>query len=128
MPVYEIRFLAGATDDDVRSFAAVREEWMSKAKYPVSWVVDLTNLKAVSASQRRLFAEHLARFEPHDVAYNRGSAIVVPNAFLRGIMTAVFWVTTPKFPHRAFESAEEARAWAIARIRPESEHPPQTSA
>jgi len=127
-PIYEIRFPAGASEDDIRSFAKAREDWMSRAKHPVSWVVDLTNLKNVAASQRRLFAEHLTRFEPHDVAYNRGSALVLPNAFLRGIATAVFWIAVPKFPHRTFETVEEARIWARARLEGTSEHPPESAA
>lgn len=126
-PIYEVRFPVKASDDDVRSFAEARESWMRRANYSVSWVVDLTNLSSVPASQRRMFAEHLTRFEPHDVAHNRGSAIVVPNAFLRGIVTAVFWISNPKFPHKAFEVVEDARAWARERLGPRSEHPPEAA-
>lgn len=127
-PVYEIRFPRTATDDDVRGFATARETWAKVAHHPVSWVVDMSALTSVPASQRRLFAEHLTRFEPHDIEFNRGSALVLPNAFLRGIATAVFWVVTPKFPHRAFETVEDARLWAQERVRPGSVHPPPSDA
>ncbi len=126
-PVYEIRFPEQPDDTALRSFCEVRETWATRARYPVSWVVDLSRLKSVSASQRRVFGEHLERFEPHDIEYNRGSALVVPSAFLRGVVTAVFWLKVPKFPHRAFETVEEARVWARDRVRRDSLVPPRGS-
>lgn len=84
---------------------------------PVAWVVDLSAIREASASQRKIFAEHLARFEAHDIAYNCGSALVVPSAVLRGLVTAVFWVKPPKFPNQLFEKREDALAWATRQLR-----------
>lgn len=125
-PVYEIRFPAEASDEDLLAFCEARETWARSAAYPVSWVVDLSTVRSVTATQRRLFGEHLERFEAHDVENNRGSALVVPNAFLRGVVTAVFWIRQPKFPHRAFTAIDDARAWAKGRLARGSERPPAT--
>ncbi|HEX3597591.1 MAG TPA: hypothetical protein VHU80_20925, partial [Polyangiaceae bacterium] len=84
--------------------------------YPVAWVVDLAGLKMATATQRRIFSAHLTRFEPHDLAYNRGSALVVPNAVVRGLVTAVFWLKQPRFPTECFSTYDEAVAWARARL------------
>lgn len=127
-PTYEIRFPANPTDEDLRTFCEAREAWATRARYTVSWVVDLSKLSSVSASQRRAFGDHLERFEPHDVEFNRGSALVVPSAFLRGVVTAVFWLKVPKFPHRAFETVEEARTWARERLRNDTLPPPPARA
>ncbi|MEN9581926.1 MAG: hypothetical protein RJA70_4935, partial [Pseudomonadota bacterium] len=51
-------------------------------------------------------------FEDHDLKWNAGSALVVPSAIARGIVTAVFWMTPPKFPHQAFAHRADALEWA----------------
>ena len=95
----------------------LRERWAKRARYKVAWVVDMSALTDVPATQRRMFAEHMTRFEDHDNAFNQGSAVVVPNALLRGIATAVFWLQRPKFPLETFSTQLDAIAWAETRLR-----------
>lgn len=114
-PVYVLTFPAQLSDAELEACCAARERWAAVAKFPVSWVVDLSRVQSVTAKQRKTMSDHLARFEPHDLAHNRGSAIVVPNAFLRGIVTAVFWLRPPRFPHESFATREAALAWASSR-------------
>lgn len=42
------------------------------------------------------------------------AAYVTPDAFWRGIVTAVFWVAPPIIPVRTFASRAEAAAWLAA--------------
>jgi hypothetical protein len=114
-PVYVLTFPEVVTDADLEACCAARERWAARARFPVTWVVDLTRIRTLTAKQRKTMAEHLGRFEPHDLAHNLGSAIVVPNAFLRGIVTAVFWLRAPKFPHQSFATPQEAIWWATSR-------------
>lgn len=114
-PVYVLAFPRVLTDAELDACCIARERWAQKASFPVSWVVDLSDIETITAKQRRTMGEHLARFEPHDLRHNRGSAIVVPNAFLRGIVTAVFWIRQPRFPHQSFATRAEALRWATAR-------------
>lgn len=112
MPIYEWTFPEEASDEELSAFIDAREDWAKLAHYPVAWVVELSNLRKANAGQRKLFAEHLKRFEEHDVRWNVGSALVVPRAWLRGLVTAVFWVSPPKFPHQAFGWRSDALEWA----------------
>ncbi len=116
-PLYVMEFGASTTDEELESLCRAREEWARHAKYEVAWVVDLSRILDVTAKQRRTFAEHLARFEPHDAKFNQGSGIVVPNTFLRGVLTAIFWLSPPRFPNQTFSTRAEAFAWAEARLR-----------
>jgi len=116
-PVYVWRFPSTASDEDVIACCAARERWAKTAHHPCAWVVDVRELLRVPPSQRKLFAEHLKRFEPHDIRYNAGSAIVLSNAWLRGVVTAVFAITQPKFPNRTFASVEEGLKWATDQLR-----------
>jgi len=112
VPIYEWTFPAEASNDELEAFVRVREEWAERAHYPVAWVVQLSNLTKANALQRRIFADHLKRFEAHDVQWNGGSALIVPSGWLRGLVTAVFWLSPPKFPHQAFARRTDALEWA----------------
>ena len=112
VPIYEWTFPPEASDEELSEFVQARERWATRAHYPVAWVVELSNLTKANAKQRRMFAEHLKRFEPHDVQWNGGSALIVPRAWLRGLVTAVFWISPPKFPHQAFATRSDALQWA----------------
>ena len=79
---------------------------------PIAWVIDLTHITKAPATQRRALAGHLKRFEAFSARWNAGSALVVPNAWLRGLATAVFWVSPPKFPTELFSEPLEAERWA----------------
>jgi len=112
MPIYEWTFPSEASNEELSTFIRAREDWAKLAHYPVAWVVELSNLRKANAGQRKLFAEHLKRFEEHDVRWNAGSALIVPRAWLRGLVTAVFWISPPEFPHQAFARRSDALEWA----------------
>ena len=112
LPIYEFTFPAEANEEELAAFVRAREEWATRAHYPVAWVVELSNLRKANAKQRRVFADHLKRFENHDVQWNGGSALIVPSSWLRGLVTAVFWISPPKFPHQAFAKRSDALEWA----------------
>src|SRR5262245_2821591 len=116
-PLYELTFPAETTDQALAALCAARERWATRATYRVAWVVNLAGVLQAPASQRRIFGEHLKRFEPHDKAYNQGSALIVPNTFVRGLVTAVFWLNPPSFPNQCFATAGDARIWAEQQLK-----------
>jgi hypothetical protein len=61
---------------------------------------------------RNALAEHLKRFHEFGVRWNVGSALIVPNPWLRGLVTAVTWLSPPKFPYRLCSEPIEAERWA----------------
>ena len=122
-PIYVLTFPSQATDSELLALCSARERWAQRAMYRVAWVVDLSGVLSASAQQRNLFSEHLKRFESHDRAYNQGSALIVPNAFVRGIVTAVFWLKPPNFPNQCFPDAKQAFAWAEKQLYPDGRGP-----
>lgn len=116
-PIYIVSCPVSTTDEELIAFCNARESWAERATYPVAWVVDLSAVRTMTARQRQLFAAHLERFERHDIAHNRGSALVVPNPLLRGVVTAVFWLKTPRFPNQPFANRLEAMRWAEEQLR-----------
>ena len=116
MPVYRWTFPKEATDAELSACFQAREDWGSRAEYPVAWVIDLSNIIKAPATQRKAFGAHLKRFEQHNARWNAGSALIVPSAWLRGLVTAVFLISPPKFPNRFFAGPAEAERWATAQL------------
>ena len=112
MPIYRWTFPKEATDAELGACFRAREEWGCRAEYPVAWVIDLSNISKATATQRKAFGEHLKRFEEYNVRWNAGSALIVPNAWLRGLVTAVFWISPPGFPNKLFSGPAAAERWA----------------
>jgi len=78
----------------------------------MAWVIDLSNVTKAPATQRKELAEHLERFEELSVPWYAGSALIVPSPWLRGVVTAVTWLSPPKFPYQLFSKPIEAERWA----------------
>ncbi len=112
MPLYRWTFPSEATDEELAACIRARQDWARRARYPFAWVIDLSNVSKAPATQRKALAEHLKSFEAFSARWNTGSALIVPNAWLRGLATAVFWFSTPKYPTELFSEPLEAERWA----------------
>ncbi len=123
-PLYRWTFPPTTSDADLVACFDARLRWAETFDDRCAWLVDLRALEVPSASQRALFARHLEAFEPFDVRCNQGSALVVPNGVVAGVVTAIFWIAPPKFPNRSFTDIERAREWAQSQLGPRSIPPP----
>jgi len=112
MPIYRWTFPSEATDEELSGALRAREEWAFHARYAMAWVIDLSNVAKAPATQRKALAEHLKRFGELSVRWYAGSALIVPSPWLRGVVTAVTWLSPPKFPYQLFSEPIEAERWA----------------
>jgi hypothetical protein len=78
----------------------------------VIWVIDMTRVEQVTASQRALYAGFLKRMRAFDQRYTGAIVLVLPNGMLRGIVTAVFWLHPPPYSHHTCASSIDGRSWA----------------
>ena len=114
--VLDVGLLELAFDDTV-SDALLDEHFEAFGRYcetnraPMAMLVRAGDMLRISASQRRRLAEFEARFEEHDRRYGVGVALVSSNAVVRGLITAVFWLKPPVYPHRFFSDGEDAMVW-----------------
>jgi hypothetical protein len=79
---------------------------------PYVLVFDLSTTGMPTPTQRRKLAEHMTTHEAAIRQRVMGLAIVAPNAVVRGIVTALFWLATPPIQHCLCASRSEASAWA----------------
>lgn len=87
-----------------------------RKKEPYALVFDLTAAPAPTAVQRRMLSDHM---RTHDLAireYVRGLAVVTPATWVRGLITAVFWLAPPPMEYRFCDDVPAALSWARARV------------
>ena len=82
---------------------------------PYGLVFDLTNAVMPSATQRRQLSDHIRVNQESIRRYVRGLAVVATSTALRGVTTAVFWVSPPPVEWRTFGLLEDAKRWAQSR-------------
>lgn len=105
-----------ATDAEVEAAYGAIHAWWAKRTRPACFVTDLSNTLAIPASQRKIAAEWEAKFRPYAARYG-AAALVAPSAALRGIVTAVFWVSPPGYPYTIVSTQGAAVLWAQKHLR-----------
>jgi hypothetical protein len=73
--------------------------------------------KPLGAQQRRLLADASLPTAPYAARNCAGSAIVVNNMVLAGIVTALHWLKPTDYQEKVFSSMEDAEAWLDERQR-----------
>ena len=85
--------------------------------HDVAWVLDATDSRNVSAKSRRIVADHLRRNRLVMMTYVAGIAVVIPNALMRGVFTAITWLVPLEFPHQVVQTREQGVVWAEQALR-----------
>lgn len=118
-PVVVRQMCAGTTDEELRSqLDGVAEHLAETNRQGLRTVVivDVTKATRSTPAQRRIDAEWRTR---HDAMIRRtslGAAIVVPDQFTRGALSAMLWLRPPPNGHLVTLSLEDAVEWAVARL------------
>jgi hypothetical protein len=77
-------------------------------------VTDITRVQELAtATQRKYAAEFVKRNSTLSQQASLGTASVTPSSILRGIMTAIFWISPPPTPAVFFATRNEAYLHAI---------------
>jgi hypothetical protein len=77
-------------------------------------VIDLTRVREIpNAIGRKQSAEFVKRTHGLMQATSLGTGFVAPSAFTRGLMTAIFWLTTPPVPNAFFATRDQAYQHAV---------------
>lgn len=120
-PLLVVRWPDGpVTDDSLERY--LRESAGDLARRTVHCVLhDSQTAMGLSAAQRRRMAEHLEQHKEAIAQWTSGVAIVTPSAIVRGMITAVNWITGTPCPQRTFSTEREARSW-LAEVHRDKTH------
>jgi len=104
------------TDADLITFLGALEALVGAQRGPFAWVVMADSMLSTSARQRKLFAEAEARMQAQDRLHCAGTAIVLTSPIVRGVVTAIYWLTPPVYPYALCATEAEARVWAQQKL------------
>ena len=74
-------------------------------------LIDARGARPLGARQRQILAEASRATEAEATRNCAASAIIVSNAIMRGVMTALHWLKPTGYPERSFTDIGEAEAW-----------------
>jgi hypothetical protein len=115
-PLVIVTFRDSPTDAALERMFQVYEECYRRAE-PFHIINDGIRVRSAPAPrQRQLIAARAREHEPMSRAWVIGSVTVVPNALLRGIVTAITWLAPPVYPLSVRATMEEALDIAFERL------------
>jgi hypothetical protein len=110
-PMLIIRWPSGSvTDADVEDFLTRSATHLTRGQRYAS-LHDGVRASGLDGKQRQRMSEYT---DEHREALSRwmvAAAIVSPSAVVRGVVTAINWLSPPPFPQRQFAMRSEAEAW-----------------
>ncbi len=115
-PLLRVTFPSNGTFSELADAFRSVEAFYAQNSRPFAWIVDTTAIGFGDAKARQLTAQHEERTKEHKSRYNCGSAFVVKSTAVRGILTAVFWVAPPAYPHQVVSNLEAARVWTNEKL------------
>lgn len=109
-----LRFPAVPTNDEVRSATVAMVDFYEQKRTARPWIIELSDLEEITASQRRMLADYEHRVIPLSTLYVKRLAYVVTKPLIRAALTAYFWILRPPpYPYRVFSDRALAEAWVL---------------
>jgi hypothetical protein len=109
-PMVVIRWPATVTDADVEDFLARSMAQLERRQRYAS-LHDGVRASGLDSKQRARMSEHTNTHRDALGQWMVAAAIVSPSAVVRGIVTAINWLSPPPFPQRQFAMRSQAEAW-----------------
>ncbi len=122
-PLILVRPRPEVTDSQLIAALKAYDEILDKRQGPYAMVMDNRHAPALPAAQRKIIAEYNAAHGTRTRLRCRGTAFVMTSPFVRGLMTAVFWLKKPLAETIVFEELDDALRWARARLETNSLSP-----
>lgn len=116
-PLLRQRYPANFSDSDLEAFIVSLQQVIPAIEQPFAWVVDVDAMVKSTAHQRKIMAESEKRMAEHDRMFCVGSALYVANPIIRGIVTAVFWLSPPVYPYTLVGDLKAGENWALRKLQ-----------
>jgi hypothetical protein len=110
-PIIVMTFPDHVHNDHLRAALDDVQAWLRQVDAPFGFIVDMRRPLAISSVQRQMIAEVEKASSETDRRFNAAQAVVVTNALMRGIITAISWMSPPVYPLKIVPSIERAWLW-----------------
>lgn len=116
-PLYVMTYPNQRSLQDVVDAHHVAEDIYQRTQGPIAWIVDATSVTGASAKERHVVAEYEKRIGGLAEARCVGVGLIIPNALVRGVYTAIRWMVPARYPFELVASYPQAEEWVRARLR-----------
>lgn len=116
-PLVVVTFEGDLTDQELAHHHTEMESRVLARRRISATLVDATNVRSVTARQRRMQAEWIEKNEETLARFSVGSAFVITSSLVRGTLTAILWLKPMPTPHVVVSTFAEAEAWCRAQLR-----------
>lgn len=103
------------TADAFARYLRVLAQVIDEQTVPQGVLYDIPEPASLTARRRKALAEVLERRRVRVRALTLGYALVTPSPFVRGILTAVFWLAPPPYESKVAGSLQDGFRWLAAR-------------
>jgi hypothetical protein len=110
-PRVYVKWPEGVLNDAEFQRAVIRLSDFTRRGEPYVTLLDARTSARPTPLQRRFAAERQRDDAPFSSRWLRGSAIIVSNPVLVGVVTAINWIYPPPYPQKIFASLASAEAW-----------------
>jgi hypothetical protein len=117
-PRVYVRWPSSALSDDEFQRVVLQLSAYTRRGQPYATIVDARHATRPTPLQRSFAAERQRLDAEHSQRWLRGSAIIVSNPLLVGVVTAINWVFAPPYPQKIFASSFAAEAWVDEQLSP----------
>ena len=116
-PILRTIFPDVASEADIYSYLSVIVQLQTQMQSEHCWILDCSLVKAAPASQRKIFAQYERENASYNRRFNKGSAFIIPNTLVRGLLTAIYWLSPPVYPYTIVNSEAEAKRWVQEQLK-----------
>ncbi len=127
-PIVVVTFVGLATDAEFQDYLTRMEKMILSRRETNCTILDATRAGNTPPVQRRMQADWLKRNEDLLRQYSAGTAFVIDSSLVRGLLTAILWMSPMATPHTIVASLDEAESWAAAQLRARGIEPPARKA
>ncbi len=103
------------TPESFADYLVVLEHTM-KIAHSVRPVLYEVRHPALDPASRRKISALLNEYRDSARRYTLAYALVTPSPTVRGILTALFWMSPPPYPNKVFGTTEKAVGWLSSRV------------
>lgn len=117
LPLVVLRFEGAPSDEEFSRYLDEVAREVFALDRPHGMLVDAARLTSMSAKQRRMQADWMAK---HDATVRRnsaGNALVITSPLIRGALTAILWIRPMPSEHVVVSTYAEAEHWILAKLR-----------
>jgi serine/threonine protein kinase len=115
-PLIVVTLVGRLTDVEYAAYLDDRTARLIDRGEVYALVYDGAGIVEMAPSTRRLQAGWINRHRAAISALNQGCGFVFGSARLRGLLTAVHWVSPPPYPYAVFSRRADAMKWCLDRL------------